>query len=392
MMLRRFGLRLSVLACLAAAPAAPAAPPDDPEFNGRRGSEWVRILKDDAAARKRRAAVVALGQLWADGQYKPAVPNLGRALQQDPSAAVRLQAAAALGQMKKEEVARHEDARAALAALIGALQIEKESAVKREVAAVLGRLGEVSKGAVSALSKTLTDADAATRAAAAEALGRIGPDAKAAAAELMPLLKDTDPAVCRAAAFALGRVAPEEIDAVGTALAGLLKAEKDAAFRKELVVSLGLLGDRSEAVTAGLTAALGDADADVRRQAARALGGFGLAIQPAIPALLKSFQGDADKNVRIDALCALGSGLGANVKELLAVLTARLNIDPEAKPKGDPDYEVRIAVADELGRTRGGREGRHPGVAAHQRDPQVKVREAATAAIRRIEKPAEKKP
>ena len=41
---------------------------DDPEFAGRRGSEWVRLLKEDSSPRKRKAAVVALGQLWADGR------------------------------------------------------------------------------------------------------------------------------------------------------------------------------------------------------------------------------------------------------------------------------------------------------------------------------------
>ena len=48
----------AVLAVLVLAGPAPA---DEPTFNGRKLSEWLTVLKEDETPRRRRAAVVALG-------------------------------------------------------------------------------------------------------------------------------------------------------------------------------------------------------------------------------------------------------------------------------------------------------------------------------------------
>src|SRR5262249_39293187 len=149
-----------------------------------------------------------------------------------------------------------------------------------ETAIALGRYGDLSKPAVVALTGTLKDPQPATRAAAAEALGRIGPDAKSADVDLLPLLKDADRAVQRAAVFALARITPDDTEGVGTAFAEMLKAEKDAEMRKELIVALGLLGDRSEATASALAAVMTDANPELRREAARSLARFGPAIAP----------------------------------------------------------------------------------------------------------------
>ncbi len=367
------------VALVAVAGFAIAQPSDDPEFGGRKASAWETILKEDPSPRKRQGAVVALGQLWADGQYKGSIPAVGRALLNDPAAAVRVQSATVLGQLKKD------DAKAGLGVgdLAAALRAEKDSAVRRETATALGRLGEYSKDAVAPLTGTLSDPQAATRAAAADALGRIGPDARSAAPDLLPLVTDAEKAVRQAAVFALGRVAPEDVGTVGAIMSGRLKAETDADVRRELVTALGLLGDTSEAPALALASVLSDSDPEMRRQAARSLVSFGLGVRPAVPELLKGFKDDRDKNVRLDCLRTLSSGLGSAMKDLLPDLTDRL--------KADADFEVRVAVADEIGSIGPDAYGAISALREAQRDAQVKVREAATAAIRKVDKVPEKK-
>ena len=69
-------------------------------------------------------------------------------------------------------------------------------------------------------------------------------------------------------------------------------------------------------------------------------------------------------------------------RELIPLLTGRL--------KADREFEVRIAVADELGAMGPAGATAVPALREAQRDPQIKVRDAAATAIKLIQKPAEK--
>jgi HEAT repeat protein len=368
------------LVLVLAAVASPGRPDDEPEYDGKKASVWVDTIRNDASARKRALAAVALGRLWADHRYKDALPNLGRTLRIDTSAAVRTQVAAVIGQLKPD------DAKGVAADVVEALKNEKESRVRREIATALGRFPEVAKAAVEPLTAVLKDPDPAARAAAADALGRAGPDAGTAAPELLPLLADPDRAVKRAAVFALGRVRPEDPAAVGSALAKLLGAEKDAELRQEVVTSLGLLGDHSEPVIAALSAALADPDEELRQRAARVLATFRTGGRAAADALLKVAGNlDEKKGLRVDAVRAFGSVLGAGLKERVKDLVGLL--------EKDPDYEVRLAVVEEIAALGPELRDDKETIAAlrrRQADAQLKVREAAAVAVQKITAP--KKP
>src|SRR5262245_58356313 len=86
---------LSALAAFAAAPAAPAAEAPA-SFLGKPLARWVKELRDPRPA-VRRSAAFALGRMGLDAF--PAAGELAACLRDDPEAAVRAEAAAALGDL-----------------------------------------------------------------------------------------------------------------------------------------------------------------------------------------------------------------------------------------------------------------------------------------------------
>jgi HEAT repeat protein len=118
---------------------------------------------------------------------------------------------------------------------------------------------------VDSLIPALKDPEPGVRAAAAEALALAGGKAKPAAGPLADLLKDADKAPRAAAVYALGRIEPDAATTIAEALAGMLASEKELDVKRELLASLGLLAERSDAVVKALAAALADPEDDVRR-------------------------------------------------------------------------------------------------------------------------------
>jgi HEAT repeat protein len=162
-----------------------------------------------------------------------------------------------------------------------------------------------------------------------------------------------------AAARALRRIGD------AAAVPGLLAALGDAnADVRRAAAALGEIGDA--AAVPGLLAALGDADEDVRQVAAAALREIGDAA--AVPGLLAAL-GDADANVREAAAAALGEiGDAAAVPGLLAALR-------------DAEEDVRRAAAAALGQIGA---PAVPGLLAALGDAEEDVREAAAAALGEI--------
>lgn len=372
----------------------------DPVYEGQKVSKWIDTVQNDTSARKRALAVDALGKIWIVHKHKDAIPNVCRALRVDTSAAVRAQAALVLAGLRADDIGQGSKT------LVDALGTEKESRVRKEIIAAMTKFPEVCALGIDPLVAALKDTDPAVKVAAAEALALAGAQAKtmakSAAPGLEPLLKDPDKAVRMAAVYALGRIQPEGAATIAETMAAMLGTEKDADMKRELVASLGLLAEKSEVVVKAMGGALFDASDDVRRTAARALGTFGPDAAPVAEELLKVVATDKQKDVRVDAVRAFGSALGP------VGLKARLkDLRPLLDPAKQPDYEVRLALVEEIG-TLGYEhlgtdltsavpavkaEAQETVGALRQRlaDPQLKVREAAGIAVRKIEKKPEPK-
>lgn len=371
---------VSFLFVIALAPAAARAD-EDPVYDGKKASAWVGTIQNGGSARQRALAAAALGKLWAEHKYPDALKNLGRSLRVDSSAAVRTACAAVIAGLKPEAARQIETE------IVEAFKAEKESRVRKELATAAGRFPDIAKRVVEPLTAVLKDSDPAARAAAADALAKTGTDAKSAAPELLPLLDDSDKSVRQASIFALGRIEPENPSFVAASLLKRFGEEKEAELRRDVVVSLKLLGDKSGATVAGLASALTDPDDEVKAAAATTLGTFGTAAKPAADALLKVATAGKDKGLRIDAVRAFGSVLGPDLKGRLKDIIRVM--------EADPDFEVRLAAVEELGALGPAIKDDPEAMAALRKrlsDPQVKVREAAAVAVRRIEKKPEKRP
>lgn len=348
---------------------------DDPTFNNRRMSEWLAILKNDSSARKRKAAAVAVGQIANDlkDTKKFILPALANTIRNDPAAPVRSQAAVTLGQQPPEFSG------AFVTDLAECLRTEKDTQVKIDVSTALGRIGRLAKAGVLPLTGLLKDPNADVRASAADSLGRIGPDAKSATAALLPLIDDKELLVRQRAVFALGRVEPDDPEPTVAALVDILNKKNDPTTRLEAVVSLGLIGVKTVDVANAIAKTLSDESTDTRKQACLALAKLGFVAKRSEQAIRQIMIGDPDKEVRALAVRALTATYATDQVELIPLLSDRL--------ANDTDFEVRIAIAEELGSFGNSGKSAIPALRAATKDPQRKVREAAAAAIKQIERP-----
>ncbi len=102
---------------------------------------------------------------------------------------------------------------------------------------------------------------------------------------LKPILPDVLPVIDlpKAAAGSLAQIGPAAIPALKTAL-----TDADPQVRRQAARALGQMGPDAEPAVQELTQALSDADAPVRQAAVLALGKIGPAAAPAIPALIEA--------------------------------------------------------------------------------------------------------
>lgn len=212
----------------------------------------VAVLKDPNPE-LRRTAAQSLGKI----ARKEAVPALLEALR-DPDAGVRRHAAWALGMIGADALGPE---RSPLATLL----FDVDPAVREAAAMALGLTGDTQAGIellLERLQELETPADSKRLAAAS--LG--GMEARSAVTGLTRLLADPDARVRRWAIAALGEIADEQaVKPLGT----LLAKDPDPSVRLEAAFRLGKFG--GTAARPVLTAALKDADENVRRLAKAAL-------------------------------------------------------------------------------------------------------------------------
>lgn len=193
------------------------------------------------------------------------------------------------------------------------------------------------------LAVAVKDADARVRCAAAIALEGVawieeqhGPSFALATDELIRIVGGGDRALRLAALWALqgmGEVEPR----VTPVCAGVMK-EDDVELRRVAVLGLGTAVGKYDDARPPLHAALGDADATVRLNAARAL--VVSENTDEIAATLLALASDSDKLVRSAAISSFASLGFERAAETLPVLIAALN---------DPESEVRAQAAGALG-------------------------------------------
>ena len=210
------------------------------------------VLKDPNPE-LRRTAAQSLGKL----ARKETVPALRTALR-DPDAGVRRHAAWALGMIG-------EDALGPEPSPLAALLFDADPAVRETAATALGLTGDTQVGIellLEQLAEPGTPADSKRWAAAAFG----GMEARSAVTGLTRLLADPDARVRRWAVAALGEIADEQ---AVKPLSALLAKDPDPGVRLEAAFRLGKFG--GTAARPALTAALKDANEDVRRIAAAGL-------------------------------------------------------------------------------------------------------------------------
>jgi HEAT repeat protein len=214
----------------------------------------VALLKDPNPD-LRRIAAQSLGKI----ARKEAIPALVGALR-DPDAGVRRHAAWALGMIGEEALGPD---RSPLAGLL----FDTDAGVREAAATALGLTGDTQAGIELLLERIAEPGvPADSKRLAAVSLG--GMEARSAVTHLSRLLQDRDPLVRRWAVAALGEIADERAVAP---LGRLLAKDPDAGVRLEAAFRLGKFG--GVAARPALTAALKDADENVRRVAEAALKG-----------------------------------------------------------------------------------------------------------------------
>lgn len=298
----------------------------------------------------------------------PQTPDELVARLKDADAAVRRQAAEALGKQKVE---------AAIPALAGLLD-DQAPEVRRAVGTALGRIGPK---AVPAIVQVLPGAGVFGKRAGLETLLGFGPEAGAATPAMTKLLKDEDTWTAIIAAHALGSLGT----AGKAALPALQVAAQDtrntgrgtpkdytqglavAAVRASLRIEPEGRAALAKAILPALTTALESKEIATVQAAAEALRALGAAARPAVPALRAAL-----KVATLDAEYALKRAL--------------LDLDPGATlaQVRDPKtpLEERLRLLRELSLNPGSSEELVPLLRGLLEDREPQLRAGAVAALR----------
>ena len=406
--MRRFSLLLLAL-------VVPALRAQDDELDktvdGKRASEWMKVLRGSDDVRMRYRALVALEK--AGPQTRMIFGEVGSALRLDKNEKLRVYAAQTLGKLATSVHERNKitvekiSLKDCVLALAASLEKEKTPAVREAAAIALGRTAaEAGTVGVVALRDVLKDPTADVRAAAAESLARIGPEARTILKEIIEAIRDArskeDVRMRSGLVSTVQRIGkPAALPAVPVLLAvleekpladlSLDESRKFNDFRRHTVETLGLLGDAAALSTLlkVFTTAMDTRDADMARTSLTALTDLAGDKKPLVPVLMSAMTPPPtqlqDRFVRCQAIHALGQ-LGKDLGEQRKTAVANLR-----RCLADKLGEVKLASAlalGELGVEYVGEDA--PTIIADlqvlTKSSEKAISEAATAAIARLEK------
>jgi HEAT repeat protein len=277
---------------------------------------------------------------------RQAVPALREALN-DESAEIKVEAAAALRAIDRPTAVRE-----AVPALINVMPHHE-----RMVLRALSRFGSDARAALPAIIQSMHDSKGKELKPAIDVLGAIGPAAEAAVGPLRQLVVESDPSIRVAALQALARIGRTE-----EAVAGLLEEFQgaDAKHEPDILRALANLGTKARAAAPALRAALRNKDRPYRTQMALALWRVGQVEEA----------GGVVFDLRQDALDALIDMLADEPTKWSEALETLKEIGPEAQAAvpclirflDDSDYFY--AAAETLGAI---------GPAAHAAEPRLRA-------------------
>lgn len=362
-------LRLLAAAALVLAGSALAAQQEDTVL-GKKPAEWLAILKGHKELKARQASLIALEVFGP--RTRGVVPGLIEAIEKDPEPELRRGAALLLGGMGG-------DAKEAVPALAEALKGDKADVVREAAArALAGKLNDHAHEQVLVLAGALTDAHAGTRAAAAEALKALGDKARLAVPQLVRVAKDVKAdRLLRLYAIQLVSRLDDDASEKSRLLLGIL-AESAAHATLKIAAMEGMAREEklADAEVAALGRLLQDKAVELRRAAASALAKHGEQAGMLWTQVRAGLQDD-DTTVRYQLLRVAGALAGEQKEALSALMHAA---------QKDAYLENRLAAIQELGQL-----GASAASAVETLrsiatgDTRAAVREAATAALKRIE-------
>jgi HEAT repeat protein len=328
---------------------------------------------------------------------KPAVPALIESLKNEKLQKLVLPVIAEIGT----------DAQEAVAPLAGLIR-SKNMEIRYEAVLALAAMGSSAMSTVPELVKMLEDKQFPNRPAAAYALGRIG--AKDSVPALKSALSTTeDPVLRLATVWALVQIDPNNKEYETIALPLLTKAlESDQAeIRREVAISLGLMGSRAKSAVPGLRLRLSDNDRSVRRESLVALAEIGPDSQSAVNEIIQILD-EGDSNTRPIACYALGKiGTASKpaVPRLQKILQCRdsyektvaawalvhIAPDPEnvkvaipllaAALRASPNPKIRMEIAATLGKIGIGSPAAKEALQLALKDSNEDVKKAAESAL-----------
>ncbi len=257
----------------------------------------------------------------------------------------------------------------AIPALSGALASDPSALVRMSAAAALGAAGPQ---AIPALARGLSDGDEQVRAAVVGALGAIREPDEALLNAVAIALRDNSEIVRSRAVWAAERVGPEAAHLVRAAAgdsSSLVRSRADMAMRSLDDAANGRQHTPASRVLA-LAADLNASSKGRRRQAAQDLAAIGRDAEPALSALQRALA-DPDRHVRLSVVAAL-TNIGFPALPALQNATR------------DPDSGVRARAASGIGRFGTSGAVAIPTLANLLRDEEIPVRLAAVGALERI--------